>query len=111
MGKYSQKLLEHTKKSATDAFKTASKRVIQETAEAMGDLIDNKIANRKTNVSKKVQQNNSEAVTNEHDKEISKERYISSEERHKIIEDLKLLYNSIIMEYQKIINMLDNTLN
>ena len=28
-GKYSQKLLDHVKQSATNAFKTASKRVIQ----------------------------------------------------------------------------------
>ena len=28
--KYSQKLLDHTKQSATDVFKTASKRVIHE---------------------------------------------------------------------------------
>ena len=27
-GKFSQKLLDHTKQSATDAFKTASKRAI-----------------------------------------------------------------------------------
>ena len=40
--KYSQKLLDHAKQSATDAFKT-SKRVIQ-TAEATSDLIENKIA-------------------------------------------------------------------
>ena len=41
-----QKLLDHAKKSATDAFKTASKIVIQKTAEATGDLIGNKIANK-----------------------------------------------------------------
>ena len=42
-------------------------------------------------------QNNSETVTNEHDKETPKERYISSEERDKIIGDLKLLcqYNNV----------------
>ena len=43
-GKYSQKLLDHTKKSAADALKTSSKRVIQKTEEATGDLIGNKIA-------------------------------------------------------------------
>ena len=41
--KYSQKRLESAKKSATDTIKTASKRVIQKTAEATGDLIGNKI--------------------------------------------------------------------
>ena len=50
--KYSQKLLDHTKQSATDAFKTDSKGVIQKTAEATGDLIGNKIADRITKVSK-----------------------------------------------------------
>ena len=50
--KYSQKLLDHAKQSATEALKTTSKRVIQKTAEANGDLIGNKIANRITKVSK-----------------------------------------------------------
>ena len=51
-GKYNQKLLDHAKKSATDALETTSKRAIQKTAEASGDLIGNKIANRITKVSK-----------------------------------------------------------
>ena len=50
--KYSQKLLDHAKQSATDAFKTASKRAIQKTAEATGDLIGCKIADRITKISK-----------------------------------------------------------
>ena len=53
--KYSQEILDHAKQSATDAFKTASKREIQKTAEATGDLIRNKIANKGTNVSKLLQ--------------------------------------------------------
>ena len=73
---YSQKLLDYTKQSAIDALKTSSKRVIKKTAEAIGDLIDNKIANRITKVSKSSPQNNSETITNEHDKKIPKERYI-----------------------------------
>ena len=44
-GKYSQKLLDSVKRSTADAIKTASKRVIQKTAEATCDLIINKIAN------------------------------------------------------------------
>ena len=39
--KYSQKLLDHAKKSATDALKTVSKRGIQKTAEAAGDVTGN----------------------------------------------------------------------
>ena len=41
------KLLNSAKKFTTDAIKTASKRVIQKTAEATGDLIGNKIADNK----------------------------------------------------------------
>ena len=76
-GKYSEKLLDHTKQSATDAFKTASKRAIQKTAEATGDLIGNNIFDKILKVSRNSQQNNSETVTNVNDKKIPKERYIS----------------------------------
>ena len=44
--KYGQKIIDTTKKSATDAIKTASKRAIQKTVEATGDLIGNKIADK-----------------------------------------------------------------
>ena len=47
----------------------------------------------KSKVSKNSQKNNSETVTNENDKEISKEipkeRYMSPEERQKIIDNLR----------------------
>ena len=55
-----QILLDHAKQSATDPIKFSSKRVIQKTAEATGDLIGNKIANKITKVSKNLQQNNSD---------------------------------------------------
>ena len=41
-------------------------------------------------VIKKLQQDNSEPVTNEYDKEIPKRRYISPEKRQEIIDELKL---------------------
>ena len=47
-----QKFLDHTNQSATDVFKTATKRAIENAAEATGDLIGNKIANKITEVSK-----------------------------------------------------------
>ena len=50
--KYSQKLLDHAKKSATDELETISKRVIQKSSEATGNLIGNKTANRTKKVSK-----------------------------------------------------------
>ena len=46
--KYGQKLVDSAKKSATDSFEISSKRVIQKTAEATGDLIGNKIADQIT---------------------------------------------------------------
>ena len=85
-----QKLFDYAEKSATDLTETSSKRVIQKTAEPTGDLIANKIANKITKLSKISQQNNSETVTNEHDKEIPKERYVSLEERQEIIDELRL---------------------
>ena len=53
-------------------------------------LLGNKIANKITKVSKNSQKNNSEIVTNEHDKEIPKERYISAEERQEVIDNLDI---------------------
>ena len=41
------------KKSAADALKIASKRAIQKSAEATGDLVGNKIADSITSYSKK----------------------------------------------------------
>ena len=58
--KYIQKLLDHAKQSDTNTIKTASKRAIQESAEATGDLIRNKIADKITRVLKNSQHNNSE---------------------------------------------------
>ena len=48
--KNSQEIIFTAKKDTTDAIKTASKRAIQKTAEAMGDLIGNKIAEKITNI-------------------------------------------------------------
>ena len=51
--KYGQKILDSAKKSTADAIKTSSKREIQKTAEAAGDLIGNKVGDKITSVSKK----------------------------------------------------------
>ena len=53
----------------------------QKTAEATGDLIGDKIDKKIAKFSRNSQQNNSEAVTNENNKEVPEERYISPEER------------------------------
>ena len=88
--KCQQKLLDHAKQSATDAFKTASNRSVKNRVGATGYLIGYKITNKITTVSKKIQQNNSETVTKDYDKEISKERYVSPEKRQEIIDELRL---------------------
>ena len=92
--KYSQKLLDSAKKFGatkvvTNAIKTASKRAIHQTAEATGDLINNKIADKITSVSKKSSRNNLDETKNEI--EISKERYISPEKIPQIIDKLRLV--------------------
>ena len=86
INKYSKKLLDSVKKSTTDAIKTASMRAIQKTAEATGDLLGNKTADKITSISKSPQ--NEEA---KNELEISKERYISPEKRQQIIDELRLI--------------------
>ena len=46
--KYDKKLMDNATKTGIDAAKTASKRVVQKIAEASGDLIGNKIADKIT---------------------------------------------------------------
>ena len=55
------------------------RRVIQKPAEATDALIGNKIANKVIKISKDSQQNNSQTVTNDYDKGITKEMYVSPE--------------------------------
>ena len=88
--KYNKKLLNTAKKSTADAIKTTSKRAIQKTAEATGDLTGNKIADKITSVSKKTQNNESEADSYSL-KDVPKKRYISPEERQQIIDELRLV--------------------
>ena len=51
--KYGKKLVDTAKKYAIYAIRTGSKWAIQKTAEATGDLIGNKIADKITSFSKK----------------------------------------------------------
>ena len=87
--KYGRKLTDTAKKSATDAIKTASKRAIQKTAEATGDLVGNKTADKITSVSKKPTK---KLPTIDEDVELTThKRYISPEERQQIIDELRLV--------------------
>ena len=71
-------------------MKTASKRAIQNTAEATGHLLGNKIADKITSVSKKpsVRTKNNEAND---ESQTPKERYISPEKRQQINDELRLV--------------------
>ena len=75
--KYSQKLLDTVTKSTTDATKTVSKREVKKAAEATGDLIGYKTADKITKFSKMKEAKNK--------LETCKERYISLDKKHQII--------------------------
>ena len=87
---YSQKFLDSAKKSTTDAIKAASKRAIQKTAEATGDLIGKKIADKITRISRKSSNNNN---NNNDGVELTTHQkgYISPEKRQQIINELRLV--------------------
>ena len=74
-----QKINRYSKKDRMDAAKTASKRVVQNTAETTGYLIGNKIADQITSVDKAKEKTNK-----------PEEIYIPSEKRQQIINGLKL---------------------
>ena len=75
--KYSKRLKDTATKAGKDFAIIAGKKIIHKTAEATGDLIGNKIADKIT--ARPIKEND---VTNE--------RYISPEERQKIIDKLRL---------------------
>ena len=52
VNKYSKTIMDIPTKTERDAAKTASKRVVQKTAEATEDLIGNKIADNITSIGK-----------------------------------------------------------
>ena len=68
-------------RTGIDAAKAASKRVVQKTAKASGDLIGNKIAEKITSVGKSKQEDKTKKI---------KEIYISPEKRKQIIHDVRL---------------------
>ena len=95
--KYSKTLMDTATKTGIDAAKTSSKRVVQKSAEATGDLFGNKIADKITSLGR----------PKEKTKKVE-EVYIPLEKRQQIIDDLKLFWkykNGI----SKIVNLLDTT--
>ena len=83
--KYGKKLLDTATKTEIDAAKTASKRIVQKAAEATGNLIGNKIADKITSIGKTKQKEKEKENTNKQE-----EIYILPEKRQQIINDLKL---------------------
>ena len=81
--RYGEKLMDTATKTEIDVAKTASKRVVQKTAEAMGDLIGNEIADKITSVGKLKEKEKSKKA---------EEIYIPTEKRQQIIDDLKLFW-------------------
>ena len=79
--KYGKKLIDTATKIEIDAAKTASKRVVQKTAETTGDLIGNKKADETTSIGKSKEKEK----TNK-----AEEIYNPPEKRQQIIDQLKL---------------------
>ena len=79
--KYGKKLMDTATKTGIHAAKTASKRVVQKTAEATKDLIGNKIDDKITSIGKPKEK--------EKTKEIE-EIYFPPEKRQQIINDFRL---------------------
>ena len=84
--KYGEKLIIFTTKTGIDAAKTASKRVVRKAAEATGDLIGNKMADKITSAVKLKNKGKEEdnEVNNIH------EIYIPPEKHQQIIVALRL---------------------
>ena len=80
--KYGKKFMDTATKTGMDTAKTASKIVVQKTAEATGDLIGYTIVDKITSIGKPKEK--------EKTKEIEK-IYIPLEKRQQIIDDLILL--------------------
>ena len=79
--KYGKKLMDNATKTGIDIAKAASKKVVQKTTEATGDLIGNKIADKITSIGKPKEKEKTNKV---------EEIYIPPEKRQQIIDDLRL---------------------
>ena len=81
--KYGKKLRDTATKTEIDAPKATSDRAVQKTAEATGDLIGNKIADKITSIGKSKEKEKTKKA---------EEIYIPPEKRQQIIDDLKLFW-------------------
>ena len=83
--KYGQKILDNNLSAGKDFAKIAGKKVLTKSAEATGDLIGNKIADRKTESTRNKAQKEDDRTMEE-----TKEIIIPPEKREQIIKNLKL---------------------
>ena len=83
--KYGKKILDNSLRAGKDFAKIAGKKVLTKTAEATGDLIGNKIADRITKGSRNKYQKEDDRIMEE-----TQELIIPPEKREQIIRDLKL---------------------
>ena len=79
--KYRKKLMDTATKTGMNPAKSASKLVIQKTAEASGNLVGNKIADKINSLGK---------TKSKEKEEERQEICIPPEKRHQIIDDLRL---------------------
>ena len=83
--KYGNKLLDNSLNAGKDFAKIAGKKVLTKSAEATGEMIGNKVAERITRSSRNKVQKEDDRIMEE-----TQEIYIPPKEREQIIRDLKL---------------------
>ena len=83
--KYGKKILDNSLNAGKDFAKIAGKKVLTKSAEATGDLIGNKIADRITKSAKNKEQKENDRIMEE-----TQDIIIPPEKREQIIRDLKL---------------------
>ena len=79
--KYGKELMDAATKTGIDAAETASKKAVQKTAEATGDFIGNKTAEKITSIGKPKEKEKTKKI---------EEIYIPPEKRQQIIDDLRM---------------------
>ena len=83
--KYGKKLLDNSITAGKDFAKIAGKKMLTKSAEATGDMIGNKIADRITKSSRNKSQKEDDRIIKE-----TQEILLPPEKREQIIRDLKL---------------------
>ena len=79
--RYGKKLMDTAAKTGIDAAKTAYKRIVQKIAEATGDFIGSKIADKIASIGKPKEKQKTNKI---------EEIYTPPEKRQQIIDDLRL---------------------